>query len=315
MLTTIAGALLPVLFMLALGYGAGRAHAFPKDAVAVITTLVLDFALPASLFVSTALVSREALVAEAPLFYALAIVVAAVWGAVFLLGRVLFHHSAAEASIQAVLVSLAAIPFYGQAVLSPIIGAKAGIGVSIGSIVVNVIAVPLTTMALALGGNGKGASAEKAIGGALLTTLKTPYIVAPIAGVVLVLAGLHLPSLLVAPLQLAGNASSAVGLFVAGLTLAAVKLKITGEMAFNVVAKLAVMPALFVGLAVLFGAKPPIVEQGALLAGLPCGPIAVLLATRHKIYEAESSTALAVSSLAFIATLPIMIVLFAGGHR
>lgn len=78
LLTTMAGALLPVLFMLALGYGAGRAQAFPKDAVAVITTLVIDFTLPASLFVSTALVSREALVAEAPLFYALAIVVAAV---------------------------------------------------------------------------------------------------------------------------------------------------------------------------------------------------------------------------------------------
>ena len=312
MLTTIAGALLPVLFMLALGYGAGRAHAFPKDAVAVITTLVLDFALPASLFVSTALISREALVAETPLLFALVIVVAAVWGAVFLLERLLFGHSAAEAFIQAVLVSLAAIPFYGQAVLSPIVGATEGVGVGIGSIV---IPVPLTTVVLAMAGGGKGASVARATGGALWATAKTPYIVAPIAGVVLVLAGLHLPSLLVAPLQLAGNASSAIGLFVAGLTLAAVKLEITGEMAFNVVAKLAVMPALFVGLAVLFGAKPPIVEQGALLAGLPCGPIAVLLATRHKIYEAESSTALAASSLSFIVTLPIMIVLFAGGHR
>ena len=314
MLTTIASALLPVLFMLALGYGAGRAHAFPKDAVAVITTLVLDFALPASLFVSTALISREALVAEAPLVFALTIVVAAVWGAVFLLARVLFHHSAAEASIQAVLVSLAAIPFYGEAVLSPIMGAKAGVGVGIGSIVVNVIPVPLTTVVLAMSG-GKGVSVAKAVGGALTSTAKTPYILAPIAGVLLVLAGLHLPPLLVAPLKLAGDGSSAIGLFVAGLTLAAVKLKMTGEMAFNVVAKLAVMPAMFVGVAVLFGAKPPIVEQGVLLAGLPCGPIAVLLATRHKIYEAESSTALAASSLAFIATLPIMIVLFAGGHR
>ena len=35
----------------------------------------------------------------------------------------------------------------------------------------NVIAVPLTTMALAMGGGGKGASVGKAIGGALLTTL------------------------------------------------------------------------------------------------------------------------------------------------
>ena len=86
---------------------------------------MLDFALPASLFVSTTLISREALVAEAPLLFALVTVVGVVWGAVFLLGRVLFQHSAAEASIQAVLVSPAAIPFYGQPVLFAILGTKA----------------------------------------------------------------------------------------------------------------------------------------------------------------------------------------------
>ena len=311
MLSTLAGALLPVLFLLALGYGAGRAHAFPKDAVGVITTLVLDFTLPASLFVSTALVTREALFAEAPLLLAMLIVVAGVWAIVFMLGRVLFRHAAAAAAIQAVLVSLAAIPFYGQAVLSPIIGAKAGVAVSIGSIVVNVVAVPATTVVLALGGGGRqGGSATGAIGDALLKTIRTPYILAPIMGVVMVLAGLTLPPLLVAPLQLAGDASSGVGLFVAGLTLAAVTMRLSWETAFNVVAKLAAMPALSVGVAALLGSDHQIVEQGALLAGLPCGPMAVLLATRHKTYQAEASTTLAVSSLAFIATLPVLIILF-----
>lgn len=116
--------------------------------------------------------------------------------------------------------------------------------------------------------------------------IRTPDFLAPIAGVALVLAGLKRPSLLVAPLRLAGSASSGIGLFVAGLRLAA-------------------MPALFVAIAALLGAKQGIVEQGLLLSGPPRRPMAMLLATRHKKYEVEASGAFALSSLAFIATPPI----------
>ena len=124
------------------------------------------------------------------------------------------------------------------------------------------------------------------------------------------IAGVHVPSLLTASLQLAGSASSGVGLFVAGLTLAAVTLKVTWETVFNNAIKMAAMPALFVGLATLIGAKVQVMDQGVLLAAFPCGPMAVLLATRHKKYETEASTTLAVSTLAFVGTLPILLATF-----
>lgn len=318
MLTTVASALLPVLFMLALGYGAGRAHAFPKDAVAVITKLVLDFALPAALFLGTVTVSREALLAQMPLFTSFLLVVAVVWIVVFACGRWLFGHDVAEASLQALLVSLAAVPFYGLAMMSHLFGASAGIAVSTSSIIVNIAVLP-TVIILAIGGDTAGhrdkskLSTVRVIGGASLKALATPYIVAPIIGVVMVLIGLHLPSLLIAPFQLAGSGSSAVGLFVGGLTLASVKLKVTWETAFNVIAKLVAMPALFVGAATLIGASVSAIDQGALLAGLPCGPIAVLLGTQHKKYQTEASTSLAASTLGFIATFPILLLLFHPG--
>lgn len=314
MISTIVNALLPVLFMLVLGYGAGKFHAFPKDGVDVITTLVLDFALPAGLFVSTVTVAREALLAEGTLFLALFLVIAATWGAVFGLGRVLFRHNAQEASLQALLVALAAIPFYGLPVMTHLFGSGSAVAVSIGSIIVNLVPVPATTVVLALGaGGGDGGGADRsvgrAIGGALLKTAKAPYVVVPVIAVVLVLIGVRVPSSLLSPLRLAGNASSGVGLFVAGLTLAAIKLKITRETAFNVAGKLILMPALFVGIATLVGADGRNLEQGVLLAALPCGPLAVLLGTRYKKYETEASTSLAVSTLGFVITLPIALVL------
>ena len=53
MFLQILSVLLPVFFVLLLGYFAGRAKAFDSDQVAGLSELVLDFALPASLFVGT----------------------------------------------------------------------------------------------------------------------------------------------------------------------------------------------------------------------------------------------------------------------
>ena len=124
------------------------------------------------------------------------------------------------------------------------------------------------------------------------------------------LVGLHVPSVLVASLQLAGSGSSAIGLFVGGLTLASVSLKVTRETAFNLITKLALMPALFVGAATVVGASASITDQGAIIAGLPCGPLAILLATQHKKYLTEASTSLAASMLGFFVTMPVLLLLF-----
>src|ERR1700676_3899443 len=47
----LVGALLPVFFVLALGYFAGKFNAFDADQAAGLSKLALSFALPASLFV------------------------------------------------------------------------------------------------------------------------------------------------------------------------------------------------------------------------------------------------------------------------
>ncbi len=47
----LVGALLPVFFVLALGYAAGKRHSFDADQAAGLSELALGFALPASLFV------------------------------------------------------------------------------------------------------------------------------------------------------------------------------------------------------------------------------------------------------------------------
>ena len=57
----LIGALLPVFFVLALGYVAGKRHSFDAHQAAGLSKLVLSFALPASLFVGVTNIPKELL--------------------------------------------------------------------------------------------------------------------------------------------------------------------------------------------------------------------------------------------------------------
>ena len=60
----LVGALLPVFFVLALGYFAGKRNAFDADQAAELSKLALGFALPASLFVGMTEIPRELLLQQ-----------------------------------------------------------------------------------------------------------------------------------------------------------------------------------------------------------------------------------------------------------
>jgi len=62
MLSTTLTVLVPVLFVLLLGYVAGRAKAFDQEQASGINELTLDFALPASLFVGIVGIPRTQLI-------------------------------------------------------------------------------------------------------------------------------------------------------------------------------------------------------------------------------------------------------------
>ena len=134
----------PVFFVLLLGYAAGRARAFGSDKVAGINELVLDFALPASLFAGTVSTSRSQLLQQGSLLLGLLISVVGLYVLVFFLGRLLFHHSVADAALQAIMVSFAAGPFFGPAVLSPVSGASSAIVISLIALILNIVIVPIT---------------------------------------------------------------------------------------------------------------------------------------------------------------------------
>jgi Membrane transport protein/Aldehyde dehydrogenase family len=60
----LVGALLPVFFVLALGYVAGKRNSFDADQAAGLSKLAVAFALPATLFVSMTDIRRDLLLQQ-----------------------------------------------------------------------------------------------------------------------------------------------------------------------------------------------------------------------------------------------------------
>ena len=305
--------IVPIFFVLLLGYAAGRAKEFDRDQVAGINELVLDFALPATLFVGTVRTPRDQLLQQGPLVLALLIGIVGLYVVVLLLGRQLFRHAMAVAALQAITVCFSAGPYYGPAVLTPVYGASSAVAISMIAIILNIVIVPMTLVLIEISRGTESSAAKLSIaslvGPALVNAVKAPFVWAPLLAVALVLVGVRVPPLVDSALSLIGQATGGVALFVAGLMIAAHKVIFNLEVGVNTVLKMLVQPAVFFLLALAFDVKPPFLHEGLLLTALPSGPMGILLATRNKLYESDASSALAVTSIAMLITLPIILYL------
>jgi malonate transporter and related proteins len=312
MLLQILTIIVPIFFVLLLGYAAGRAKEFGSDQVAGINELVLDFALPASLFVGTVSTPREQLLQQGPFVLALLVGIVGLYVIVLLLGRQLFRHAMGLAALQAITVCFSAGPYFGPAVLTPVYGASGAVAISMIAIILNIVIVPMTLILIEVSRGTEGSevkSIASLVGPALANAVKTPFVWAPLLAVALVLVGVRVPHLVDSALSLIGQATGGVALFVAGLMIAAHKVIFNLEVVVNAVLKMLVQPAVFFLLALAFGVKPPFLYEGLLLTALPSGPMGILLATRNKMYESDASSALAATSIAMLITLPIVLYL------
>ena len=103
-LSTVGNAflvLLPVLFVMALGFVAGRSRQFDPDQVQGLNELVLSFALPALLFAGIVTTSRSSLLTAGPFVLALLIVFVGLFVVVALLSMFTLHRGVGAAALQA----------------------------------------------------------------------------------------------------------------------------------------------------------------------------------------------------------------------
>ncbi|MFO0992367.1 MAG: AEC family transporter [Hyphomicrobiales bacterium] len=319
MLLTSFSVLLPVLFVILLGYGAGKFHRFTTDQAKGINSLVLDFAFPALMFVGISSTSQQEMFAELPFLAALFIGFAGFYILALLLGRYVLHHSLGAAALQACSVSFPSVAFMGIPIFEQLFGRPSLLSISAANALGILIVVPATVVLLEMdaqraknsaGTLGKGE--EGVVKAALASSFKKPLVWAPLIAFLLVIVDLRVPHEIETMFKLIGATTSGVALFASGLVCAAFNIKINLEILGNVFAKMVLQPLCMAAIIFAMGVSGTLAQEAILICAIQTAVFPALLAPRYDVYVSECASTLIITTLVMVATFPLAIMLLGG---
>jgi len=313
MIVSALTVLLPILFVMGLGYAAGRAKKFSAEQVMGLNELVLVYALPALMFVGTVTTTRTRLLGEAAYLLGVFLATIALFAAAVLVSVFVLRHSLGEAAIQANLVTFPSVAFLGVPIFTGLFGSASIVTVATATVVSCGILVPLTVVLLEMHQQRSTRDADKtarnALVHSLLNSAKEPMVWAPLLGVLFVLADIAVPQEIDNMLKLLGSATSGTSLFLAGLIIASYRIRISLEILGNVLVKMIGQPALMALFVAVLGIRNPLGQEAIVLCAIPASVVAPLLGSRYRVYETEAASTLVLTTLTMIVTLPLIIVL------
>lgn len=302
--------LIPIFVVMILGYVSGKKNVFQSDQARVFNKLVLDYALPAALFTSIVRADRAMLVENATLTIISFVGLIGLFMLSYFSVRWIFKRTKAEAAVCALIAGSPTIGFLGYAVLDPLYGTgvETGLVIAIVAIVVNAITIPIGLYLLNAGGAGATASGAPK-NNALLSALKQPVVWSPILAVLLVLVGIKVPVQFDPTFKLLAQANSSVAVFAAGLTLAAYKIELDKEVAYNTAFKIILMPLVFLIAGWACGLSSEILQMLVLSVALPPAFSGIIISSQYQVYTRTGTSSLAVSVICFVVAAPIWVYL------
>ena len=311
MLVVIANALVPVFFGLALGYLAGWTRDVDNTHVAELNAMVMDFAIPAAIFATIAQASRGTLLAQLPLAGVLSISMLLIYGATYLVVRLVSHVGSGEASVQACTTSLPNYAAAGLPLIAALLGTANVVSVAVSIACGAIVVSPLTLVILEAAAQKPG---ERQFASVLLKAFRKPIVLAPVVAVLFALSGIGLPDIAFKSLGLMAQVSGGAALFLTGLILSSQKLHLgTSSNIQTVVANIA-HPLIAAGLAWLFALSPLSAREAIVLSALPCGFFGILFGLRFGIASEVVGTTLISSTIMSAGTLAAAIYFTAAMH-
>src|ERR1035437_2100579 len=265
----ILDALAPVAFVILLGVLAGRVGLISSKSSNVLATLALDFCLPALLFTATAKMTMQELT-NWQFFAGIAIGLLSIYIVALVISLAIFRKPLAVSSMQALNSSFPNMAFMGVPILTAVIGSAAVLSVVIGNLISSFVLLPLTLTLVEAGSAGQ----EKKHGATLVwssifSAIKKPLVWAPLAGIVMAVVQIPLPSLGQKSFDLIGTATSGVALFALGLVLSGQKLHVGVPAVVNITFKIVAQPLAMWALAIWFGVRGVYCREMILLGALP----------------------------------------------
>ncbi len=304
-------AIVPIIVVMLAGYISGKKGVFTGDDAKKFNKVVLDYALPAALFVSIVQASREDLVKDIKLTIISAVGIMACFMIVYFVFKMFKKNTGADAAISALISGSPTIGFLGFAVLEPIFGTSPSVAlvVAIVGIVVNAIGIPvgLSLMNASLERQKPGSSKKESAWKPVIHALGQPVAWVPILAVIWVVAGIPWPSYLSPSFDLIAKANASMAVFSAGITLAAIKFTINWQAVLGSIMKMVMMPAVILILGLLFHMDPLNLKMLVVAAALPPAFSGIIIADEYDTYVATGTSSLTLSVILFIGFCPLWI--------
>jgi len=312
MIDVLLNALVPIFGVMALGYFAGWIRDVDNHHVAELNALVMDFALPASLFVATASTSGAVLTAQWPLLVVFTVSMLALYALSYWTQRHLFGLGSSEAAVQALTIALPNYAAAGLPLIAVVFGTAGTIYVALSIATGSIVMSPLTLAILETNEPSVGGQKSGALLQAIGRSLRKPIVLGPVLGIAFSLIGIPLPEVLRRSFQLIGQSAGGVALFLTGLILSAQRIELSPNMLSGTLLKNVVHPLLAAGLILALPMDRDTARTALLLCALPSGSFGILFGLRYGLESHVAGSTLIASSLASAATLAVALVLTAG---
>lgn len=305
-------AIVPIIVIMLAGYLSGRKGVFTGADAKKFNKVVLDYALPAALFVSIVQASREMLVQDIKLTLVSTLGIIGCFMLVYIVFRFCFKkNTGADAAVSALISGSPTIGFLGFAVLEPIFGTspKVALVVAIVGIVVNAIGIPLglSLMNASLEKQNPGSTKKESAWKPVLHALEQPVAWAPILAVIWVVAGIPWPKYLSPSFDLIAKANASMAVFSAGITLSAIKITINWQVVLGSIMKMIMMPAVVLAIGLLAHMDPLNLRMLVVAAALPPAFSGIIIADEYNTYVATGTSSLTLSVILFIGFCPLWI--------
>lgn len=312
MLHVILYAIVPIVVVMSAGFISGKRGIFSADDAKKFNKVVLDYALPAALFVSIVQASREDLAKDLKLTLVSLIGIMGCFMLVYFIFKYCFKkNTGADAAVSALISGSPTIGFLGFAVLEPIFGTTPAVAlvVAIVGIVANAVGIPvgLSLMNTSLEKQQPGSTKKDSAWKPVLHALEQPVAWAPILAVVLVLWGLQWPDWLSPSFNLIAKANASMAVFSAGITLSAIKFTFNWQVMLGSIMKMVIMPLVILILGLLVGMDAFNLKMLVVSAALPPAFSGIIIADEYNTYVATGTSSLTLSVILFIGFCPLWI--------
>jgi malonate transporter and related proteins len=306
---------LPVFGIVLAGYLSGRVKLLGPDSSDALNKFCYWFALPPILFLGPARVPF-AQVFDLPFIATFLGGVAIAWLAALAVQAAFFRAGLAQTALALLAGTFSNVGYMGIPLFIAAFGAANALPAVLITATYTLTLVAFTVVLVESGLSGQG-GAGRAARNVAMGLLKSPLVMAPLAGLAWNLTGIPLPKPVVNFGELLGAAAGPCALFAIGLFLSTRSLATLAggrksvEVGWLVIVKLLVQPLATWQLAGYFGLTPYMMGTAVLLAALPTAALCFVLAQQYKVYVERASATILVSTLLSAATISAVMILFA----